>query len=606
MKARAQQGSFTLVAHRGDAKTLLAFDITVAAARKNLAGFTIRVTPPGHNPYYLLNSLRFEHCEQHARVDGESDLSSANAPFHKFRWVHTPGSFHQGITPVWGDYLYEVTPRYFDTGGRLVKIDPALTASVTIKVEPFAKDALALGFTRGFTQSQAFTHHFGKDAKLRPGGKDLQFDTSQQCGISPDTKKPFTFADEYLWSGFTARQRVFDLFDEAVGDPAATLDVFAYDLNEPDVIDRLLKLGGEKRARVILDNAKLHHDAAGDSPEDQFAELFAKAAGAEAIKRGHFGRFAHDKVMILSCNGTPQKVLTGSTNFSITGMYVNSNHVLVFDDPKVAALYGRVFQAVWDQDVKAAAFSKCGLSKQDFTVGSATISFSPHDAARAAEVLNRVVVAANGQRGRPDGLGNVLFAVMELGSVKNNPVYAALDALHQAKDLFSFGISDNPEGIKLYDVGSAEGVIVTGKPQNPVLPPPFNQVRSIHGQGHQIHHKFVVCGFDQGGTVFCGSSNLALTGEQVNGDNLLMIEDPDVATVFAIEALGLVDHFNFLDRLLRSPNAAAAIAPAATPPADLAAAADRGGWYLSTSDDWCGKFFDPNDLHSKDRQIFAR
>jgi hypothetical protein len=49
--------------------------------------------------------------------------------------------------------------------------------------------------------------------------------------------------------------------------------------------------------------------------------------------------------------------------------------------------------------------------------------------------------------------------------------------------------------------------------------------------------------------VYCGSSNLASGGEAENGDNLLAIHDADVATAFAIEALGLVDHYNFLDRM---------------------------------------------------------
>ena len=88
---------------------------------------------------------------------------------------------------------------------------------------------------------------------------------------------------------------------------------------------------------------------------------------------------------------------------------------------------------------------------------------------------------------------------------------------------------------------------MTGKPASTVLPPPFDQVPGV-GLGHQVHHKFVVCGFNgPDPVVYCGSSNLALKGEQVNGDNLLAISDGDVATVFAIEALLLVDHFNFLD-----------------------------------------------------------
>src|SRR5277367_5277492 len=123
-------------------------------------------------------------------------------------------------------------------------------------------------------------------------------------------------------------------------------------------------------------------------------------------------------------------------------------------------------------------------------------------------------------------------------------------------NIFSYGISDNPGGIFLYPAGKTTGVLVTGKPINTQLPPPFDQVPNIGGVGHQVHHKFVVCGFNGSDpVVYCGSSNLALGGEQQNGDNLLAIHDGDVATAFALEALALVDHFNFLDRVAKGPKA---------------------------------------------------
>jgi hypothetical protein len=39
--------------------------------------------------------------------------------------------------------------------------------------------------------------------------------------------------------------------------------------------------------------------------------------------------------------------------------------------------------------------------------------------------------------------------------------------------------------------------------------------------------------------------------------------------------------------------------------ASKTAAAAQAGWFLSTSDSWAKKYFDPNDLHSVDRQLFA-
>jgi hypothetical protein len=112
----------------------------------------------------------------------------------------------------------------------------------------------------------------------------------------------------------------------------------------------------------------------------------------------------------------------------------------------------------------------------------------------------------------------------------------------------SYGISDAPKSVSLYLPGSNTGVLVGGRPHKELLPPPFNQVPQF--RGHEIHHKFVVCGFrGDDPVVYCGSSNLALGGEHANGDNLLATRDADVATVFVIEALALVDHYEFLNTL---------------------------------------------------------
>ena len=106
----------------------------------------------------------------------------------------------------------------------------------------------------------------------------------------------FTFLDEYKWSGFTARDKIFSVINEVLNNNSLNLDVFAYDLNEPDVVSILLQLASQGRIRIILDNATLHHDNTRMLPEDQFEDLFSKSAnGVNAIKRGKFGRFSHDK-----------------------------------------------------------------------------------------------------------------------------------------------------------------------------------------------------------------------------------------------------------------------------------------------------------------------
>jgi len=619
---QASKKTLAIKAYRGDNKTLLAFNFTDSKSAGNLAGFTIACQPPGFPSYYLFNELQFEKPGDHAQVASEPPNSTVNAPIHKFRWVHFPGSMHQGTHPATGSYTYTVTPRYFNDKQSMLPMDLSLSASVTIDVGPFQKNGLTIGFTRGYMQSEAFTHHFGRDASIKPKNGPLLFDTTQIAGTDAQGKT-HTFAEEYQWMGSTARVIIFDLLNEVVNDPTLQIDVFAYDLNEPDLMQILLTLAKQGRIRIILDNASLH---TGGAPEDQFTTLFQKAApknGDDArvgIVRGKFSRFSHDKVFIVSKNRktkkTPMKVLTGSTNFSVTGLYVNANHVLVFDDPDVAAKYAEVFELSWSTKTSTTKFIQSPLSSatpfvfKSKTTPETHVTFSPHSEADETTILGELTKRIDEEATKKSN-GSVLFAVMQLTG-SDSPVYQTLKDIHKEQNTFTYGISDSPGGVTLYSAGKKTGVLVTGKVGKTMLPPPFDQVPVP--PGHEIHDKFVVCGFNgDDPVVYCGSSNLASGGEKENGDNLLAVHDGDVATAFAIEALLLVDHYSFLNRYA-VPKSGTAKAAGAKPkkaprvkkqPQSKQQAAVQAGMFLSTTDAWTKSYFDAGDLHNMERQIFA-
>jgi hypothetical protein len=94
----------------------------------------------------------------------------------------------------------------------------------------------------------------------------------------------------------------------------------------------------------------------------------------------------------------------------VTGLYVNSNHVLVFDDPSVAAKYDEVFEESWNDQVSGTKFRQSALSKNVFSFSSKTvpqteITFSPHDAAFAGTILDGLVkrIAKEGNKSKVVG-----------------------------------------------------------------------------------------------------------------------------------------------------------------------------------------------------------
>jgi hypothetical protein len=285
-------------------------------------------------------------------------------------------------------------------------------------------------------------------------------------------------------------------------------------------------------------------------------------------------------------------------------MYVNSNHVLIFTNSDVAELYSKVFNEAWQDGVRE-SFNKSSLAEAPFTFNQVglpkmSITFSPHTAEVAQSTLDAIASRVT------TSTSSVLFAVMDI-TAGGGPVLPALQQIHGNQDIFSYGISDAPgTGISLYKPGNKSGVLVGGKPGTTILPPPFDKEHSI-SIGHQIHHKFIVCDFNTANPVmWCGSSNLALGGEEQNGDNLIQIDDADIATVFALEALALVDHFDFRDANTAPKTANAKTAKKGednTP--DAAAPLDTNPLYLFTNDTWATRYFDADDLHFKDRVLFA-
>lgn len=80
---------------------------------------------------------------------------------------------------------------------------------------------------------------FGPQALIRPQNMGLIYDTSKVAGKN-SAGEPFTYADQYAWLGYTAREMIFDILNEVVNNKTLTLDMFAYELNEPDVLKILL------------------------------------------------------------------------------------------------------------------------------------------------------------------------------------------------------------------------------------------------------------------------------------------------------------------------------------------------------------------------------
>ncbi|SIT46186.1 conserved hypothetical protein [Paraburkholderia ribeironis] len=577
--AAASAQGLTVKAYSGDRCVLLAFNLADHLTDR-LAGFAIRRTPAsGVNWTWLGNRLNFDGAHTNPKVskDGKFFLSD-DAPFQKFWWVDFPPD---GST---GSFRYEVVVKRFKDQDSIDLTDDQ-HVDLEIDVGPFKDGQIEIAFTRGYLSSQAYADKFhNAPFEPRKNADGWNFSTAP-------------FKEEWAWLGGHGRQAIIDFLNDCHGDPTCSLDAMVYDLNEPDLITALELMAQAGRLRLLSDDDPKQH---GDQTTAGKAyAAITSAAGAEQesnFKRGRFGRYQHNKVLIKrDGNGKAIRVLTGSTNFSITGLYVNANHVVVFDNEAVAEMYGAAFQEAFVADLHRPPFEQQKVSQQEFDITEAglpalKLSFAPHkEPTFSLSTLLGALEHAD---------SSVIFAVMELSGKGN--VLAALRKIHEEKNVFSYGISDNVDesdntidGTTVYSAGQLGGELVYSKENPEKFPPPFDTELEVHGPAaHVVHHKFVVVDFN--GTnpvVFGGSSNLSEGGEQLNGDNLFAIYDRAIATAFAIEGLRLIDHYAFAAALKRAESDGAA-------PKPLSLKRDKDKWYAS--------YYEDGNIRQKERLLFSR
>lgn len=553
----------TFTAYPGDGCVLLAFDFE-PDQRQQLAGFAVWCTAPGGRPHPILNRLTFEApitatttTAEQSQIWTPTDI----APLQRFHWVHFPYTVEPGL------YTYRAAAMLFEQpDGSVLREGPSQEVAVTLI--PPDEEHFTLGFTRGYVSSQAYASRF-HNAALVPDEQTISFDTTP-------------FEARYAYLGYDARRMVMGFLDEGIGDPTATLDVFAYDLDEPDIISRLQQLG--TRLRIFLDNAELHtrEHSDGSFPREVDALAVLRAsAGDDNVHPGHFQRFSHSKVFILKRDGQAVKVLAGSANFSVRGLYVQSNNVFVFDDPGAAGLYAEAFTQAWEHPLTQFAASEIASGWKPICadgVPECEACFSPHTDGSVS--LQRVADAIQ------SATSSVLFAVMDIGS-SSGPVADQLEQLKNRTGMFAAGTTQ-----------SLSGALKTTTPADPNSPyVPFGYLKENvpepfksefgGGRGQVIHHKFVVCDFNgEAPVAFAGSSNLAGGGEEENGDNLVAFTSPAVATRFAVEAIRLIDHYRF-----RSAKYTAT-------PAEPLVLRPQGA-------DWTSSHYDPTSLRFAERRVMA-
>lgn len=506
---------FTLKLHRGDGMCLLAMNWKSGRPPNDFVGFAIESKPPDENRFFPLNNrLTFEGDESDTVTVRRSTLVS---PIQKFRWVHFPRNANLD-----GAFTYRVTPIFMDEEDRLSRGEPQ-EAEIELRRETHPGQ-LNVTFTRGFVSSQAFVDKYEKFGPIK-----TLLPASAKDGLTFKATHPKK--DEALaWMGFEARETILDLLDQAIKEKAE-VRVVAYDLSEPEVVGRLVKL--KKKLRIIIDDSAEHGTAG--SGETQSAKRLERSAGKSNVKRQHMKSLQHNKMIIVDGAQT-KKVVFGSTNLSWRGLYVQANNALVAEGKKPVDLALAAFDTYFDAegtfgDSPSAELVGLGLQNID-----AKIAFSPHSADNALlETIGEDI-------GRTK---SCLFYSLAFLSITPGIVKEALKKVSKKPGIFVYGIADKKVGgidIQMPN-GNIAPVFAAALDKN--VPAPFSK-EPAGGGGNRMHHKFVVIDFDKPeARVYLGSYNFSVPADRKNGENLLVIRDRRVAVSYTVEALRIFDHYQF-------------------------------------------------------------
>ncbi len=485
----------------------------------------------------------------------------------------------------------------------------ALTTNTVSRTEDYGDSKVI--FNRGFLSTQSFSKGH---TKLNPATVKKEIETT---GTLWRNRLGKAFIENV--TGFFAKAK------KEGGKCYAAL----YELTDNQLIDEISK---SNNIEVILSNANGSEKQTVDGKEktvtiNDKTNKQSRALLHKLMKQGklkvydrmlgtHIG---HNKfVVYVDKTGKPQSVLTGSTNWTATGLCGQTNNMIIINSPALATHYLSYWQQLKaDKKQDAGLRSWCAGNSKNFTInkGSTKLTswFSPNtklkskpkNAATPVDVDDVFKLIQKAQK-------SILFLVFNPGSpsiideikktalaakAKNKELYvrgAISDAKIASEVVNSIYSRDVLKKPSVYKYGNTK---VTGVA---AIPGDFSYwEKELLKLGFAtIHDKILVIDpFEKNSVVITGSHNLGYKASYTNDENMLLIKgNTDISIAYATHVLDVVNHFKWRYKLQEKIKKAKATTPGAIKKA-LATS-----WHdLDEKDKWMNYYFGTNGFKSADK-----
>ena len=512
---------------------LLGFDYRIdEPARRDFLGFAVhRSDLTEEEGWWLKGQIRFR---QDAGDLGE-DVSTNRAPLQKFHW---------------GDYTAKPGHHYRYRVHAVHGRPGALRLSEPVELDLLSGSnsgrRVKIYFNRGVTASRAYRIRFGDVAPRDvPNGAALQW---LSRGL------------EEALLAFIAAARAGD-----------QLKVAIYEFEHPAIV-AALRAAQERGVELSI----VYHARAGDSQttENTFRIDSMRSLPGVFVARTRVPNISHNKFIVHCRNHVPEAVWTGSTNFTDSGIYLQTNVGLVFRERAAAAAFERYFTLLAGDLASGPMRLETEAALAGFgSIVGGTPFFSPVRGRAFLDVARQIISEARRailiscpfglDRSIVDALNANAGEIIEYGLVNTSSAGRFLEMIDRTANTWYA----TPAWLPEYD-----GRIWDAK---------------AYG-GHKIHVKSIVVDpWSPRAKVLIGSANFSDESVNRNDENALLVEgDRRLAAVCATEFLRMFDHYKFRNYVKRAE----------------ALPMER---YLAEDGSWADDYYDPRHAKYLDRLVFA-
>jgi phosphatidylserine/phosphatidylglycerophosphate/cardiolipin synthase-like enzyme len=316
MRIRKTQGRLTVKAVAGTYVVMLNMDLPEADC-EGLQGFAVHRTDHNEGEAYWLEGTKLFKSVPVDFLPGEK-VSTNDHPIQGFTW--SDYSAKPGYR-----YTYRVVAKYGEPGA----LTDGASVELNVKTEAEEDGVHDIYFNRGSAASQEYTRRFHDQSPNDVG------------------QPAFTWLSRGLHEALIS-------FTESATDNTWALRVAAYEFTEKSFL-KALKEADERGVDVKIiyharERVSEKTSGAGKTTTTQTGHNRAAVAamGIQALCTERLAApqdISHNKFIVLLKDGQPKAVLTGSTNFSVGGIFGHSNVVHVVEDERTA----KAFLRYWEQ-----------------------------------------------------------------------------------------------------------------------------------------------------------------------------------------------------------------------------------------------------------------